>query len=281
MRKSLLLVNQQIIIDRLKQKILVNRNQLYNFVKNLKSDNLISQVEKFTNVYHFLIELGLKKYILSINGKVIERYSIFDDIKPYQFAISIKPKSFFSMTTALFMQGYIKANNFIFVSHELLPKNIKHEEVTQISIDDAYRKPYRVTHNYGQFQNDNIIVLYPKNTQQSGVIPFNGYRMSSINRCLVEMIVNVQYFKTSLHIIEIFTPLKKSLYPDMILSIIEKFNFIYPYYQLVGYFLEQIGFTKNDLSAFKQKVSNFKFYTDKQQNSYEYDSYWQIYFIKK
>lgn len=279
MRQSLLVKNKQIIIEKLEQKELFNRNQLYKLVNDLKLDNLIPQTISFTKIYDFFVELGLKTYVLLINDSTIERYSMHDDIKSYQFAISIKPKSFFSMTTSLFLQGYIEPNNFIFVSYELLPKHIEHEELTQTAIDEAYKKPYRITHNYGQFEKDNIVLLSPKNTNQYGVIEFNGYKMSSINRCFVEMTVNVQYFKSSLHIIEIFKPLKNVLNINQILLIIEKFDFIYPYYQLFGYFLEQIGFIKNELSFFKQKVGKLKFYTDKQQETYFYNKYWQVYFI--
>ena len=61
-------------------------------------------------------------------------------------------------------------------------------------------------------------------------------------------------------------------------KIVERFDFIYPYFQSVGFYLEQIGFTKEQLHKFKEKITDLKFYTEKQKDQYEYDEYWQIYF---
>lgn len=40
-----------------------------------------------------------------------------------------------------------------------------------------------------------------------------------------------------------------------------------------------IGFAKSELVHFKNKVSKLKFYTDKNQNAYKYDTYWNMYHI--
>jgi hypothetical protein len=122
-------------------------------------------------------------------------------------------------------------------------------------------------------------MLTPKNTDAYSIETNNeGIRHSSVERALVEMIVNVQYFKNAEHIIETFKPIKKKLDIDDVYKIVERFDFIYPYFQSVGFYLEQIGFTKEQLHKFKEKITDLKFYTEKQKDQYEYDEYWQIYF---
>ena len=96
--------------------------------------------------------------------------------------------------------------------------------------------------------------------------------MSSINRALVEMIINVQYFRSSLEIIQIFAPLKSKIDTDDVFNIVKVFDLIYPYFQCVGYYLEKIGFTKDE-------VSELKFYTDKSQDEYKFDNYWNMFHI--
>jgi hypothetical protein len=103
--------------------------------------------------------------------------------------------------------------------------------------------------------------------------------VSSINRAFIEMIINVQYFRNSLEIIDTFIPLKEKLDIDEVFDIVEEFDLIYPYFQCVGYYLERIGFTKDELTAFKDEVSELKFYTDKNQDTYKLDEYWNMHYI--
>lgn len=80
-------------------------------------------------------------------------------------------------------------------------------------------------------------------------------------------------------VIQLFKPLKLQLDLRRIFIVIEQFGFIYPFYQLFGYILEQIGFDKSELNIFKAEVNKFKFYTDKNQVDYLYDEYWQVFYI--
>ncbi|MFY4785971.1 hypothetical protein ACOTVT_11310, partial [Aliarcobacter butzleri] len=88
------------------------------------------------------------------------------------------------------------------------------------------------------------------NTQEIGIIKYKGYKISSINRAFVEIISNIQYSKTPDDVIYEFKNLKDKLDINEIFNIIEKFDFVYPYYQLAGYYLEKIGFLKEELSKF-------------------------------
>lgn len=47
----------------------------------------------------------------------------------------------------------------------------------------------------------------------------------------------------------------------------------------VGFYLERIGFSKEELVVFKEQVTNLKFYTDKNQDKYLFDSYWQMFYL--
>lgn len=281
MKQTLLIKNKDFIINKLNQKYIIKRDDLFKIIEDLKSEKLIPQAMSFNVAYDHFINMGLIVHVFRLNNQIIERYSMEANINIHKFAASIKPKSFFSMTTALQLQGYKTLKpNYIFVSSELTPKSTDPAVISQESIDEAYKKPYRMTNNYGEFEGAYIISLSPKNTSRIGVIEYNGYMVSSINRAFVEIIVNMQYFQNSLTVIQLFQPIQSQLDLKQIFAIIEKFNFIYPFYQLFGYLLEQVGFSRAELSDFKSKVANFKFYTDKNKQNYLYDDYWQIFYIK-
>ena len=72
--------------------------------------------------------------------------------------------------------------------------------------------------------------------------------------------------------------IKDKLNLDTIYNIIDKFDFIYPYFQLAGFYLEKIGFSKVELEKFYTKRSELNFYTQKNKNQYGFDGYWKIYY---
>jgi len=184
------------------------------------------------------------------------------------------------MSTALNIQALSDfREEYIFVSKE---RSTKIEQgnvtLTQENIDNAFSKKPRRTNAYDKIDNHVVVLLEANKTDTFEVIEYNGYRVSSVNRAFVEMITNVQYLQSSETIIEVFTKIKEKLNLDTIYTIIEKFDFIYPYFQLAGFYLEQIGFLKAELVKFYDKKSKLNFYTQKNKNHYEFDEYWKVYY---
>jgi hypothetical protein len=226
-----------------------------------------------------MLGIGLTKHEILIADHILTRFSFHQEIDIYRLLLSFKKNCFFSMSTSLNLQGFSNyRNDFLFLSCELTPKDTPRPTLTQENIDNAFSKPYRRTHSIGKYNDLKIVFLTPKYSNNYAVIKTN-HPVSSINRALVEMIINVQYFRSSLEIIQTFDPLKSKLNLTEIFNIISEFNLIYPYFQCIGYYLEQIGFAKSDLKQFKDQVTELKFYTDKNQASYEFDSYWNMYHI--
>ena len=185
------------------------------------------------------------------------------------------------MSSALNYQGLSDyRNNFIFISQEQSDKSFyQNSDLNQETIDKAFAKDYRKTHMIGEYNKKNIVFLQPKHTGKFGVIEIDGVNVSSVNRALVEMLVNVQYFRSSREIINVFRNIKNHINIDEVFTVVQKFDFIYPYYQTLGYVLEEIGFKKAELHKFKEYISEFDFYTDKAYPNYTYNAYWKIYSI--
>jgi len=161
---------------------------------------------------------------------------------------------------------------------KLAAKKSQHNALTQSAIDNAFSKPYRRTQSVGVLNDKNIVILTPKYSNKIGVI--NDFiPKSSINRALVEMIIHVEYFRNSQEIIQTYLPLKTKININEVYKIVAALDLIYPYFQCVGFYLQKIGFTLEELIQFKQQVKNLKFYTDKNQDRYLFDDYWQMYYM--
>ncbi|MFT7824453.1 MAG: hypothetical protein ABXS92_06780 [Sulfurimonas sp.] len=280
-RRDLFSKNIETINGLLLQKKMYSLKDLNILLIDLKSKRLVAQDISARRFFDLLQErLGLRTYSVSSERINKVRYSLFQDINVYDFVNSFERHGFFSMSSALNIQGYSdQKSEFIFYAKEQSPKhNLSDDALTQEAIDHAYRKEYRYTSSIASYDGKYIVYLTPKHTDRFEIIKHNGYDVSSIHRAFVEMIMHVQYFKNFEDVIKIFQPLKEKLDPKKIFQVVEAFDPIYPYFQLIGFSLEKVGFDKDELILFKYQVSDLNFYTQKGKDAYHFNTRWNIYY---
>jgi hypothetical protein len=270
--------NKEQILYILNEKRFFSINDIANILDELKEKNLVSNSLSQNDFYLKLLYDGLISHTITIRDVEKIRYTLNKEFNIYDFVYSLERNGFFSMFTSLNIQGFTNfRENFIFISKERMQRvNFSSKNITQEAIDKAFSNKPRKTKAYNTIYNYNIVMLESNNTQGVGIINYNGYKVSSINRAFVEIISNIQYSKTPYDVIWEFRQLKDKLDINEIFKIIEKFDFIYPYYQLAGYYLEKIGFLKEELSRFFNNKTNLIFYTMKNKTNYDLDEYWGI-----
>lgn len=280
-RRDLFTKNKDIIVQKLSNHKILTTEQLSSYLEKFKENNLVTKNLYYSKFLLKLIDLGLQQHTVLIKGVSKTRYTFDTNLDSYAFVNSFEKYGFFSMSTALNIQGFTNFNkDFIFYSNEQQAKDYyrKDENLSQKSIDNAFSKEYRYTHKRVKYMDKSIVILNPKHTNEIGVIDFKEYRVSSINRVFVEMIVNLQYFKSYNTILDVFQALKNELNIDEIFHIIQEFKFIYPYFQLFGFTLEKLGYKRNELFKFSNEIEDLKFYTQKNLEKYTLDEYWNIYY---
>ena len=280
MKQDYFTFNKEDILKTIQAYEFLSQEQLKEILEQLKDKSLVSSSLSYNSFLLKLIDKGLIQKSITIRGHIKTRYTFSQDFNIYDFCNSLEKNSFFSMSTALNIQGLSDfREEYIFVSKE---RSTKIEQgnvtLTQENIDNAFSKKPRRTNAYDKIDNHVVVLLEANKTDTFEVIEYNGYRVSSVNRAFVEMITNVQYLQSSETIIEVFTKIKEKLNLDTIYTIIEKFDSIYPYFQLAGFYLEQIGLLKAELIKFYDKKSKLNFYTQKNKNHYEFDEYWKVYY---
>ncbi|MGM0624130.1 MAG: hypothetical protein ACQESH_08960 [Campylobacterota bacterium] len=279
-KKDYFTINVQEILSIINQNDFLTQEQLFDILKDLKSNNLVSKNLTFNTFLLKLIDHGLKQHSIDIRGHSKIRYTMQSGFNIYTFCQTLQNNSFFPMTTSLNLQNLTAyRDKYIFVSKERAQRNKFHEnKLEQKDIDNAFNKSPRRTSAYDKLGEYLIILLEANNTSSYEIIAYKGYKISSVNRAFVEIISNVHYFQSANHVIELFKEIKEQLDLAKIYNVIEKFDFVYPYYQLAGFYLESIGFKKEQLHKFYEKKSDLNFYTEKNKQNYSLDRYWNIYF---
>lgn len=253
---------------------------IYSILIKLKSK---SYIPKSMSLEKFIQKLTENEVLIletiCVNDVFYTRFSRDKKVNFLQLFYSIRTNGFFSMSTALNMQNLstYKEEN-IFISKELTPKHESKVVLFQDNIDSAFKKKYRITKKIGKHKNHNLILLDPKHTDNYEVIVVNKMRVSSINRALVEMIINIQYFRSIENLLEIFKPLANKIVPNKVFLVLKRMNLIYPYYNSVGFFLELLGVEEKELTDFKANISPLRFYFEKRKERYDFNAQWNVYY---
>lgn len=277
-RKDYFTRNLTYILETLEDKDYLTNDELYEILVKLKDKALLSKSLSFNSFLLKLIDKELKQFSIRIRGHSKIRYTMKDNFDIYDFCSTLDKNGYFPMTTSLNIQNLSRyRNSYIFVSKERAERVDFYDiTLTQKSIDKAFSKAPRRTNAYDRINEYIVVMLEANNISSYEIIDFNGYKVSSINRAFVEIISNVHYFQASTNVIELFKQIKEELNPDTIYKVIEKFDFVYPYFQLAGFYLEEIGYKKKQLSKFYYKKSELIFYTQKNKDSYKINEYWNI-----
>ena len=227
-RKTLFDRNLAIIKKKILQKKVYKYSEIIDTLNYLKENSQVSQTTTSQSFFTQLQEnLSLKTHIVVSDKINQERYSL-SDITAYDFVDSLAKNTFFSMTTALNLQGLSDfKDNFIFYSQEQKEKKRVLSKLTQPLIDNAYKKIYRYTHSTAKYGEHHIVFLTPKFSDQTEVIEYKNFKISSIHRSLVEILINIQYFKDFETVVDNFKPLKNTIfiYYSTLYNLYDNYNY--------------------------------------------------------
>jgi hypothetical protein len=187
--------NKEQILYTLNEKRFFSINDIANILDELKEKNLVSNSLSQNDFYLKLLYDGLISHTITIRDVEKIRYTLNKEFNIYDFVYSLERNGFFSMFTSLNIQGFTNfRENFIFISKERMQRvNFSSKNITQEAIDKAFSNKPRKTKAYNTIYNYNIVMLESNNTQGVGIINYNGYKVSSINRAFVEIIINYSH----------------------------------------------------------------------------------------
>ena len=116
-----------------------------------------------------------------------------------------------------------------------------------------------------------------------GVIPRNSksesYKYTDLERTLIDIAIRPVYSGGVFEVLGAYKAAEKKLDPVKLESYLTQLNFIYPYHQVIGFYLEKAGYDAKTLTLF-EKDQKFKFYLTYNIRSKEFSSKWNLYFPK-
>ena len=228
----------------------------------------------------------LQKLTIKFDEKTnVVRYALRGRFTKVEFFLSLASNSYFSHYTAM---GYHQLTEQIpktyYVNKELTPKHVEANVLTQEGIDLAFSKPPRVSHAVARYKGDRIVLLNSKHSNELGVVKElwddRFVRMTNIERTLIDCAVKPEYAGGVYEVAKAFRLAKDRASSNKIYAMFKKLNYIYPFHQVLGFYLESAGFGSVVVKRFAEMPMPHKFYLTKGMGNVDYVATWRLFVPK-
>lgn len=198
--------------------------------------------------------------------------------------------SYISHYTALMLNGLTNQEpKTIYITQEQSSKSNKGAELEQEKIDSAFKKPARVSSNTAIYRGQKITLLYGSNTNQLGVEEYQTYtpsgktaliRVTGLERTLIDAAVRPSFSGGVFEVARAYKKAKNSLSVTRLAQYLKRINYIYPYHQVIGFYLDRSGYDSNLVDIFRRIPQELDFYLAHNMQSIEYVKEWRLFIPK-
>lgn len=260
---------------------------------DLKGKGVILQSTKLAD---FLVFIVKEKIMLGLDIELPQRSTtryIFGKPSVFEIALTLNKKSYISHFSAVYLHHltdnipkkiYINAEQ----SRKQYSPQFRNEDVEQRNIDLAFSRPMRETNQIAKFtlsdEDFELYMLNGKNHNRLGVIQLDidgtELPVTSIERTLIDIVVRPNYAGGVSEVLNVFSAAKNRFSVNKLLATLKKMEYIYPYHQLIGFYLEKAGYPETVLKLLKQFPLNYDFYLTYQMREKNFSERWRVYYPK-
>ena len=223
---------------------------------------------------------GVFRHVIMPGSEGEKSRYFFGEPNIYEISTSLRSKSYISHYTAMSLNDLTdQIPKTIYTAVELSQKNLGKSSLTQEAIDSAFDEPQRRSLNTVIFNDFKIILLNSKYSGGTGIMKTGDYNITSLERTILDCTVRPQYAGGCFSVLEGYRrALKLKMFSvNKLLSLLNKMDFIYPYEQAVGFYLEKAGYQGKLLQILVETPKNYRFYLDYGLTDKEFNQKWQIF----
>jgi predicted transcriptional regulator of viral defense system len=260
-------------------EILETNRSTWDLSVNTNSKKFIDQLLKKEILRRVVIELGENDTIH------LDRY-LFENPSPYEIAVTLKPKAYLSHYSAVLLNSLTtQVPKTIYITNEQSKKlDPDRDSLTQANIDKAFSHPQRMSGLKGKLGDHSVILLNGMYTNRAGVsTPTNirhAFPVTNLERTLIDITVRPNYAGGVFAVLEAYRGSLESLSVNKLIATLRQINFIYPYHQSIGFYLERAGYRGKQLDLLRKEPMPFDFYLTYQIEEKEYSKDWKLYYPK-
>jgi hypothetical protein len=213
---------------------------------------------------------------------------LWGSVSPFLLALTLRTNSYLSHYTASFLHELtINVPKVLYVNREQLPPRLREDSLDQKAIDIAFRRQQRVSHASASYAGYEITLIESMGIEGTGIIemedPFgNGIlRLTNIERTLIDITVRPNYAGGPYEVLDAYKRASTKVSINRLLAILKAQNYIYPYHQAIGFYLEKSKSYNESIIARVKKMSfRYDFYLMHGMKEMSFSQDWRLYYPK-
>lgn len=199
----------------------------------------------------------------------------------YGLAAALIKKSYLSHYTAVFLQGLTtQVPKTIYITFEQSKKRFVDRELKQEAIDQAFAKPQRKTGAKAVYEDFTLIVHTGMFTNRMGITHINEVPVTGLERTLIDIMVRPNYAGGVQAVVDAFKNAQPEVSLNKLIATLDNLNFIYPYHQALGFYLEKAGYEGKRIQVLRDRPKPFTFYLTYEMQETDYSRDWNLYYPK-
>jgi hypothetical protein len=219
------------------------------------------------------------------NARMITKYS-WGERSPYSLGSDLLKGAYLSHGTAAFLHGLTdQLLKVIYVNKEQSAKPQSKGTLSQERIHNAFKGKQRESTFVYTYENIRFLLLSGKHTGslEVGAIRLNqneSVQTTKLERTLIDISVRPTYAGGVYQVLEAYQRARERVSVGTLLATLRQLNYVYPYHQVIGFYLQRAGFDARQYLRFKEIGLHCDFYLTYGIKEREFDSNWRLFFPK-
>lgn len=203
---------------------------------------------------------------------------------------NIKPSCYFSHFSAMAMHGLTEQTPR--THHLTFERNNNTENkssiLSQYMIDESFKKPIVETKNIAIIENIKVVLISGRFTNNDNIekiaistgvnTPQLNVKVTDLERTLIDIAVKPHYSGGYEEIIKAYKTAKTIASVNKVCALLRKYNYLYPYHQAIGFYMERAGYPETKLDLLKRFNIEYDFYLFHNMKNPKYNDKWKIYY---
>lgn len=235
------------------------------FLKYLLEDGILQQVDLESARYP-----GFRRYLLQ-------------GATAFEVALSLRDRSYLSHASAVFLHGLTEQLPLrIYVNREQAAKPEPESVLTQEALTRAFSRPGRETNYIFKGPGYEVVLLNGKSTGNLEVGTLKGLEgelltATKLERTLIDITVRPTYAGGVYQVLEAYRAAKDRASIGVLLATLKKLDYLYPYHQAIGFYMERAGYPEQVLTRVEALGAELDFYLAHGISNRAYSKRWRLY----
>lgn len=263
----------------------LSARQLQILLQRNCSDWGLSPDIAFTKFLNFILKhTKLREITLRSADYGSQTRYVWGNPSVHAVALSLKTNSYLSHEAAVVLHGLAdRSASRVYVNREQSPKP-KGSGLSQESLTKAFANKQRESKLMYAYQRSQIVMLNGMFTDRLGVEKIRSKKgelldVTSPERTLIDITVRPNYGGGARTVLETFRRARGRISADTLLTILSRLEYVYPYHQAIGFYLEKAAYPRSDWIPFMNLGISLDFYlTHALPPKRGYDSTWRLYY---